>query len=75
MTAIETLDDVYATLADKADDGTCTQQERGFLFNAAADVRFRKLALEMIEQEKEYRALLGPVGPLYAFGPVGAVTL
>jgi hypothetical protein len=75
MTAIETLDDVYAALADKADDGTCTEQEQSMLLHAAADVRFRKLALEMIEQEKEYRALLGPVGPIFAFGTAGAVAL
>lgn len=66
MTAIETLDDAYATLADKADDGSCTQQERTMLLHAAADVAFRKRALELIADERDRREMI-------RFGPAGAV--
>src|SRR4051812_47531984 len=50
MTAIETLDDVYATLVEKADATDVTQQERTMLFHAAEDVRFRIKALELLAE-------------------------
>jgi hypothetical protein len=66
MTAIETLDDVYATLVEKADDTNLTQRDRTMLMHAAQDVWFRRSALELIAEAEHRREMIG-------FGPVGAV--
>jgi hypothetical protein len=66
MTAIETLDDVYATLVEKADSGAVTLMERTMLLHASEDVAYRKSALELIEETRTRREMIG-------FGPVGAV--